>query len=132
MARILIICKIQNPCLSSGQLFSRGLPQESAELEWTMINFQSNKVTKIIRQVLRLLPQVIQVGLLSHSVMSDSLALFLEFSRQEYWSGLPFPTPANLSNPGIEPSSLASYALADEFFPTEPPEKLQMIHYLEN
>ena len=35
-----------------------------------------------------------------------------EFSRQEYWSGLPFPTPGDLPDPGIEPMSLASPALA--------------------
>ena len=31
------------------------------------------------------------------------------FSRQEYWSGLPFPSPGNLPNPGIEPRSLTLY-----------------------
>ena len=31
--------------------------------------------------------------------------LFMEFSRQEYWSGLPFPSPGDLSDPGIEPGS---------------------------
>ena len=31
--------------------------------------------------------------------------MFMEFSRQEYWSGLPFPSPGKLPNPGIEPSS---------------------------
>ena len=31
---------------------------------------------------------------------------FMGFSRQEYWSGLPFPSPGNLPNPGIEPRSL--------------------------
>ena len=35
----------------------------------------------------------------------------LEFSRQEYWSGLPFPPPGNLPDPGIEPISLMSPAL---------------------
>ena len=29
----------------------------------------------------------------------------MEFSKQEYWSGLPFPSPGDLSNPGIEPRS---------------------------
>jgi len=29
----------------------------------------------------------------------------MEFSRQEYWSGLPFPSPGDLPNPGIEPLS---------------------------
>ena len=34
----------------------------------------------------------------------------MEFSRQEYWSGLPFPIPGDLSNLGIEPGSLALQA----------------------
>ena len=38
------------------------------------------------------------------------------FSRQEYWSGLPFPPPGDLPNPGIEPVSLMSPALAVGFF----------------
>ena len=38
--------------------------------------------------------------------------LSMEFSRQEYWSGLPFPTPGDLPNPGIQPASPASPALA--------------------
>ena len=40
------------------------------------------------------------------------------FSRQEYWSGLPFPPQVDLSNPGTE---LSSPALADGFFTTELP-----------
>jgi len=40
------------------------------------------------------------------------------FSRQDYWSGLPFPTPGDLSNPGMETSSLASPTLASGFFTT--------------
>ena len=40
----------------------------------------------------------------------------MEFSRQEYWSGLPSSTPGDLSNPGIEPAPLASPALAGRFF----------------
>ena len=43
-----------------------------------------------------------------------------EFPRQEYWSGLPFPSPGALPDPGIEPVSLVSSALADESFTTEP------------
>ena len=44
--------------------------------------------------------------------------LSMRFSRQEYWTGLPFPSPGNLSNPGIEPTSLMSSALAGGFFTT--------------
>ena len=46
--------------------------------------------------------------------------LSMGFSRQEYWSGLPFPSPGDPPNPGIK---LKSPALAGRFFTTEPPEK---------
>ena len=45
-------------------------------------------------------------------------SLSMGFSRQEYWSGLPFPSPGDLPNPGIEPTYLRSPALADGFFTT--------------
>ena len=44
--------------------------------------------------------------------------LSMGFSKQEYWSGLSFPPPGDLPNPGIEPASLMSSALASEFFST--------------
>ena len=47
--------------------------------------------------------------------------LSLEFSRQENWGGLPFPSPGDLSNPGIKPASLVSPALAGMFFFTTLP-----------
>ena len=53
------------------------------------------------------------VCVLSHSVMFDSWTVALQvppsvgFSKQEYWSGLPFPSPGDLPNPGIEPMSPA-------------------------
>ena len=43
--------------------------------------------------------------------------LSMEFSRQEHWSGLPFPSPGDLPNPGIEPRSPALQA---DSLPTEP------------
>ena len=46
--------------------------------------------------------------------------LSMEFSRQEDWGGLPFPTPGHFPNPGIE---LMSPALAGRFFTTVPPRK---------
>ena len=46
--------------------------------------------------------------------------LYMGFSRQEYWSGLPFPTPGDLPDPGIKPMSLVSPALAGGFFTTVP------------
>ena len=43
-------------------------------------------------------------------------ALSMESSRQEYWSGLPFPIPGDLPDPGIKPMSFVSPALAGRFF----------------
>ena len=48
-------------------------------------------------------------------------SLFMEFFRQESWSELPFPPPGDLLDPGIEPATPASPALASEFFTTVPP-----------
>ena len=65
--------------------------------------------------------------------MSDSSAipwtvahqapLSMGFSRQEYWNGLPFPSPGDLPDPWIETASPVSTALAEGFFTTEPPGK---------
>ena len=62
------------------------------------------------------------------SVMSSSLVtlwtavpqapLSIGFFRQEYWSGLPFPSPGDLPDPGIKPTSLTSSALVGGFFTT--------------
>ena len=50
--------------------------------------------------------------------------LSMEFSRQEYWSGLPFASPGDLPDPMIKPTSPGPPALASVFFTTEPPGKL--------
>ena len=54
--------------------------------------------------------------------------LSIEFSRQVYWSGLPFPSPGDLPGSGIEPTFLESPALAGRFFITVPPEKFHGNH----
>ena len=46
------------------------------------------------------------------------------FSRQEYWSGLPYPFSGDLPDPGIEPASPVSPALQVDSLPTEPLGKL--------
>ena len=50
--------------------------------------------------------------------MDCSPALAMGFSRQEYWSGQPFPSPGDLPNPGIKPGPLASQV---DSLPSEPP-----------
>ena len=69
----------------------------------------------------------------NHQVMSDSFMILwsiacqaplsMGFSREEYWSGLPFPTPGDLPNLGTE---LTFPTLAGRFFITEPPGKVKV------
>ena len=50
--------------------------------------------------------------------VAGQIALSVGFSRQEYWSGVPYPPSGDLPNPGIEPGFLMSPALAAGFFTT--------------
>ena len=50
-------------------------------------------------------------------IVAFQVPLPMEFSRQEYWSGLPFPSPGDLPNPGIKPRSPAMQA---DSLPSEP------------
>ena len=52
--------------------------------------------------------------------VAQQAPLSMRFSRQEYWSGLPFPSPGNLPNPGIEPRSPTLQA---DTLTSEPPGK---------
>ena len=51
-------------------------------------------------------------------IVARQAPLSMGFSRQEYWSGLLYPSPGDLSNPGIEHASLMSPALTGSFFIT--------------
>ena len=53
--------------------------------------------------------------------------LSMRFPRQEYWSELPFPSPGDLPDPGIKPTSPMSPALAGRFFTTELPGKSYLL-----
>ena len=50
------------------------------------------------------------------------------FPRQEYWSGLPFPSPRNLPDPEIKPTSLTSHTLAGRFFTTSAARETHTLH----
>ena len=54
-------------------------------------------------------------------IVARQAPLSMGFPRQEHWSGLPFPLPEDLPDPGIEPLSHVSSELAGRFFTTEPP-----------
>ena len=74
--------------------------------------------------------------MLSHSGISDSgaqwalqLPLFMQCPIQEYWSGLPFPTPGDLPDPGIKSASPVIPALTDSL-PLAPPGKPSLSLFL--
>ena len=96
----------------------------------TQVKFSFDITTLFLYTILHVLITLPSIPLLlfSCSVMSDSFAitwtvthqapLSMGFPRQDYWNGLPFPSPGDLPNPGIDP---ASPAVAGGFFTTEPP-----------
>ena len=58
--------------------------------------------------------------------------LSMEFSRQKYWSDVPFPSPGDLPDLGIKPMSPASPVLTGRFFNTEPPRKPHIYVHIYN
>ena len=68
------------------------------------------------------------VWLCTPGTVACQASLSMEFSRQEYWSGLPFPPAGDLPYPGIKPASLEAPALAGRFFTTEPPGNSDPFH----
>ena len=68
---------------------------------------------------------IVSDSLWPHEPVAHQVPPSMGFSRQEYWSGLPFPSPGDLPNPGIKTESLASPALTDRFFTTKLCGKLQ-------
>jgi len=57
--------------------------------------------------------------------IASQAPLSMEFSRQEYWSGFPFPSPRDLPDPRTETTSLVSLALEGRVFTTKPAGKTQ-------
>ena len=82
-------------------------------LEWFAASFSTSDMVGCVCPVTQLCPT-----LCSPTDCAPRPPLSMEFSRQEYWSGLPFPTPGDLPSSGMEPTSLVSLALAGIFFTT--------------
>ena len=60
--------------------------------------------------------------------VAHQASLFMGFPRQEYWNGLPFPSPGDFPEPGIKPASPVSLALAGRFFINVPPGIFKVIN----
>ena len=100
--------------------FSRGSSQPRGRNHLSSVSCILVKVMSLSRVRLFAIPWTV--------VYQASLSM--GFSRQEYWSGLPFPSPGDLPDPGIEPMSPALQADAlpsDPFFTSEPPGMLPLV-----
>ena len=88
-------------------------------LTWTSWNFESfsiaNHYSCRYHRVCELRCSVVSDSFAAPSTVACQAPLSMGFSRQEYWSGLPFPSPGGLPNPGIQPGSPA---LAGRLFTT--------------
>ena len=73
----------------------------------------TDNVTQMCAKSLQLYPTLLAAWTIAHQA-----PLPMQLSRQEYWSGVSFPIPGDLSDPGIEPKPPAFPALAGEFFTT--------------
>ena len=76
-------------------------------VKWTKcLCFKERTEQEIYERKKVLVPSHVRLFAISGTVTHEA-PLFMEFSRQEYWSGLPFPSPGDLFNPEIEPVSPA-------------------------
>ena len=86
------------------------------------VNLRLNNLVVYTVRACKLLPSCLFV---TPWTVARQAPLSMGFSRQEYWSGLPCPPPGDLPDPGIEPASLMSPALANGIFTTSAPWEAQ-------
>ena len=116
--------------------YTEGFEQHNKRLEkilgrkhGSMFSPQSFLSLRISMRISNSFPKIC-TQLLSHGqlfvtpwTVAHQAPLFMEFSSQEYWSRLPFPSPGDLPNPGTEHAYLGSSALAGRFLTSAPPRK---------
>ena len=110
--------------------------KEARENLWFTSTFQ-NFSTLICRVRADFYPLAVSSNGVSHSVVSDPLVtpwtvarqalLSMEFSRQEYWSGLPMPSPGDLPDPGV---NLGFPTLQADSLPSESPGSTRMLKWV--
>ena len=113
-----VVLVVKNPPANAGDIRDEGLIpglERSPEvISWPLLYFIGS-ASKASKQSLRR----VRLFVIPWTVVYQA-SLSMGFSRQEYWSGLLFPSPGNLPDPGIKPRSSALQADA---LPSEPPGK---------
>ena len=106
--------------------FSKGCTQVSrikSRTKHISLFIQDGTLDRVIACVRACMCTQLCLTLYDPMTVAHQASLFIECSRQEYWSGLPFPTPGDLPDPGIELASLVFPALVGWFFTAAPPGK---------
>ena len=109
-------------CLSISSLSKSAQPHHALKLPASELrghvcfSFRTNSKVLLCYAVLSRFSRIQLCATLRTLAHQDPLSI--GFSRQEYWSGLLFPPPEDLPDPGIEPTSLTSLALPGMFFTT--------------
>ena len=97
------------PCVTPQTAAHQAPPLSDQFITWAGACFSSQvEAGCLFAQVLFVTPWTVAL----------QASLSMKISRQEYWSGLPFPPPGDLRDPGIEPTSLTSPVVAGRFFTT--------------
>ena len=117
-------CQLQGPLWIPKQVSTHPRPKRSEPLQG-IFYIQRSRSNMFFRLgfmfggglFTKLCPTLVTPWTIAHQASRS-----MGFSKQEYWSGLPFPSPGDLPNPGIEPGSPASQS---DSLPTEPPGKLE-------
>ena len=113
-----------SPWLCQGTYTSLGSTSGSISLQGSSESGSNQAVTSLANHFLTrcVLNHVLHFATLW--TVAHQAPLSMLFPMQEYWNGLPFPSPRDLSHPGIEPTSPVSPALAGRVLTTGPPGKL--------
>ena len=86
----------------------------------TILRVRSTRLPVVEAQVKKTVSRLVEFDSATPWTVPHQAPLSMGFSRQESWSGLPFPPPGDLPNPGIKPGSPA---LQPDSLPSEPPGK---------
>ena len=136
---LLCLCLCFPPTWPLGTGIVPYLPHVSCWIgtDWTFDYLLSNYSsfcllgTKGLKVLKVLVTQLCPTLLWPHGLQPAKAHLCIEFTRQEYWSGLPFPSAGNLPDPGIEPESPALQADSSLSEPPGKPKGLQEYQLLD-
>ena len=109
--------------------FSRGSSQPR---DWTQVSSIAGRFFTIwaTREAQSLLMCMLSWSLQPYGLQPAKLLCPWDFPGKKYWSGLPFPPPGDLPDPGVKPTSPVSPVFTDWFFTAVPPRKSLITSYL--